>query len=123
MESEKWQDTKVWLREFLRVQKMYSDAEIAQLRTDLINADATQMLAILKRIQAKHDSMVWMHQASDKSRQTVASHSRREHRGSASGRGCRSCRRPGSRTAIGRPVGWHAEPFRLSAPRRVDHVP
>lgn len=69
VESSKWQDTKVWLREFLRVQKMYSDAEIARLRTELVNADAPQMLAILKRIQAKHDSMVWMHQASDRSRQ------------------------------------------------------
>ena len=69
VESPKWQDTKVWLREFMRVQKMYSDAEIAKLRTELINADAAQMLAILKRIQSKHDSMVWMHQASDKSRQ------------------------------------------------------
>jgi hypothetical protein len=69
VESPKWQDTKVWLREFMRVQKMYSDAEIARLRTELINADSAQMLAILKRIQAKHDSMVWMHQASDKSRQ------------------------------------------------------
>lgn len=69
VESPKWQDTKVWLREFMRVQKMYSDAEIARLRAELVNADAPQMLAILKRIQAKHDSMVWMHQASDKSRQ------------------------------------------------------
>lgn len=69
VESEKWQDTKVWLREFLRVQKMYSDQEIEKLRTELIRADAPQMLAILKRIQAKHDSMVWMRQASEKSRQ------------------------------------------------------
>lgn len=69
VESPKWQDTKVWLREFMRVQKMYSDAEIARLRAELVNADAPKMLAILKRIQAKHDSMIWMHQASDKSRQ------------------------------------------------------
>jgi hypothetical protein len=69
VESEKWQQTKTWLRGFLRVQAMYSDAEIQQLRNDLVNADAAQMLAILKRIQAKHDSLVWMHQAAEKSRQ------------------------------------------------------
>ncbi|MHB8971431.1 MAG: hypothetical protein ACYC3X_08975 [Pirellulaceae bacterium] len=69
VESEKWQETKKWLREFLRVQAMYSDAEIERLRNDIVNADAQQMLAIMKRIQSKHDSLVWMHQASEKSRQ------------------------------------------------------
>jgi alanyl-tRNA synthetase len=69
VESEKWQDTKTWLRGFLRVQAMYSDAQVQKLRNDLINADATQMLTILKRIQAKHDALVWMHEASEKSRQ------------------------------------------------------
>lgn len=69
VESDKWQATKTWLRGFLRVQAMYSDAEIQKLRNDIINADAQQMLAILKRIQAKHDSLVWMHEAAEKSRQ------------------------------------------------------
>ncbi|MHB8957272.1 MAG: hypothetical protein ACYC4U_30275 [Pirellulaceae bacterium] len=69
VEGEKWQETKKWLREFLRVQAMYSDSEINRLRNDLINADAQQMLAIMKRIQSKHDSLVWMHEASEKSRQ------------------------------------------------------
>jgi hypothetical protein len=67
--SDKWQETKTWLRGFLRVQAMYTDAEIQKLRDDLVDADAPQMLAILKRIQAKHDQLVWMHQASEKSRQ------------------------------------------------------
>ena len=48
VESEKWQDTKTWLRGYLRVQAVYSDAEIQRLRNDLINADAAQMLALLK---------------------------------------------------------------------------
>jgi hypothetical protein len=69
VESEKWQKTKKWLREFLRVQAVYSNAEIQQLRSDIVNADAQQMLAIMKRIQSKHDSLVWMQQASEKSRQ------------------------------------------------------
>ncbi|MCU0959051.1 MAG: hypothetical protein MUF48_03005 [Pirellulaceae bacterium] len=69
VESEKWQATRRWLREFLRVQAMYSDAEIQQLRDQIVRADAAQMLAILKRIQSKHDSLMWMHDAAEKSRQ------------------------------------------------------
>ncbi len=68
VESPQWQETKRWLRSFLRVQAIYSDKEIQQLRNEILNADAGQMLAILKRIQAKHASMTWMHQASEKSR-------------------------------------------------------
>ncbi len=68
VESPQWQETKRWLRNFLRVQAMYSDKEIEKLRSDILNADANQMLAILKRIHAKHASLTWMHQASEKSR-------------------------------------------------------
>jgi hypothetical protein len=69
VESEQWQRTKEWLREFLRVQNIYSEAEIQQLRNEIVRADAEQMLAILKRIQSKHDSMLWMQQAAESSRQ------------------------------------------------------
>ncbi len=68
VESPQWQETKRWLKGFLRVQAIYSDAEIQQLRNDILNADADQMLAIMKRIQAKHESLVWMHQASEQTR-------------------------------------------------------
>lgn len=78
VESETWQATRRWLREFLRVQAMYSEAEVQQLRDQLVEADASQMLAILKRIQSKHDSLVWMREAAEKSRQ-IAVMSRDEH--------------------------------------------
>ena len=68
VESPQWQETKRWLKGFLRVQAIYSDKEIQQLRTEILNADADQMLAIMKRIQAKHESMTWMHQASQQTR-------------------------------------------------------
>ncbi len=68
VESEKWQQTKRWLREFMRVQAIYSEGEIQKLRDDIVRADADQMLAILKRIQAKYDSLVWMQQASERNR-------------------------------------------------------
>jgi len=73
VESDKWQQTKRWLREFLRVQAIYSDEEIQKLRDQIVRSDANQILAILKRIQAKHDSLVWMHQASERSRQIEVS--------------------------------------------------
>jgi len=68
IESRAWQDTKRWLREFLRVQNIYSEAEIEQFRTDIRNADAQQMLVFLKKIQEKHDSLTWLRQASETDR-------------------------------------------------------
>ena len=68
VEDPSWQETKRWLREYLRIQAVYSDKEIQQLRDDIYRADADEMLAIMKRIQAKHDSLVWMHQASQQTR-------------------------------------------------------
>jgi hypothetical protein len=68
VQSDAWQRTKRWLREFLRVQNIYSDAELTQLRKEIVNADADKMLEILQKIQTKHDTMVWMHQASEKNR-------------------------------------------------------
>lgn len=70
VESPEWQDTKRWLRGFLRVQAIYSDKEIEQLRRDIRNADADEMLAIMQRIQAKHQSLVRMHQASEQTRES-----------------------------------------------------
>ena len=69
VEGEKWQQTKRWLRESLRVQVIYSEQELQRLRDEIVRADADQMLAILKRIQARHDVLVWMHQAADRNRQ------------------------------------------------------
>jgi len=70
VESPEWQATKKWLRGFLRVQAIYSDEEIEQLRRDIRNADAEGMLVIMQRIQAKHQSLVRMHQASEQSRKS-----------------------------------------------------
>jgi hypothetical protein len=68
VESPSWQETKAWLREYLRIQAVYSDEEIQQLRDDIFNADADQLLEILQRIQKKHDTLVWMHGASQQAR-------------------------------------------------------
>ncbi len=68
VESPVWQETKRWLREFLRVQAIYSDEEIEKLREEIFKADANQMLAILERIQTKHESMTSMYKASQQMR-------------------------------------------------------
>lgn len=69
--SERWQETKQWLREFLRVQTVYSEEELEELRNDLVQADPSEMLAALKQIQARHDTLVWMHQAVERNRQVA----------------------------------------------------
>ena len=69
VESEAWQRTKTWLRVFLRVQNVYGEDELQRLRDQLVNADADQMLAILKQIQARHDRLVWMHAAAEQKRE------------------------------------------------------
>jgi hypothetical protein len=67
--SPQWQETRAWLRGFLKVQAIYSDQEIQEFRQKLFDADPDELLAMLQKIQAKHESMVWMHQASQQSRQ------------------------------------------------------
>jgi len=69
IESPRWQETKTWLNSFLKVQAIYSDEEIAQTRKEILEADADEMLGILKRIQRKHESLTFMHQASQQGRE------------------------------------------------------
>ena len=69
VESPPWQDTKKWLRGYLKVQAVYSDKELQEYRQKLFDADPDQLLAMLQQIRAKHESMVWMHQSSQATRQ------------------------------------------------------
>ncbi len=69
VESDRWQETRRWLRGYLRFQAIYTEAEIQKFRDDLVNADAQTMLSLLKRIQARHDQLAWEHEAAEKSRQ------------------------------------------------------
>ncbi len=71
--SPQWQETRAWLQGFLKVQAIYSDQEIQEFRQKLFNANPDELLAMLQKIQAKHESMVWMHQASQQSRQMAVS--------------------------------------------------
>lgn len=68
IESPEWQDTKKWLRGYLKVQAVYSQEEIQAFRQRLFNANPDELLTMLQQIQAKHESMVWMHQAATQSR-------------------------------------------------------
>ncbi|NLX57090.1 MAG: hypothetical protein GXY58_18430 [Planctomycetaceae bacterium] len=69
VESLEWQATKKWLHGFLKVQAIYSEKELQEFRQKLFEADADQLLTMLQQIQAKHESIVWMHQAAGKMRQ------------------------------------------------------
>lgn len=68
LESDGWQDTNNWLREFLRVQAIYSDEEIEALKEKISAADPAELLEILEDIQRKHSSLRSMHRASDQNR-------------------------------------------------------
>jgi hypothetical protein len=68
LESDAWQDTNNWLREFLRVQAIYSDEEIEELKEKIAAADPAELLEILEDIQRKHSSLRSMHRASDQNR-------------------------------------------------------
>lgn len=68
IESPEWQETKKWLRGYLKVQAVYSQEEIQAFRQRLFNANPDELLTMLQQIQAKHESMVWMHQAATQSR-------------------------------------------------------
>ncbi len=69
LESDDWQDTNTWLREFLRVQAIYSDEEIETLKDKISKADPDELLEILEDIEAKHNSLRSMHRASNQNRQ------------------------------------------------------
>ena len=69
LESDEWQETNAWLREFLRVQAIYSDDEISELKDRIAAADPDELLDILEDIERKHRSLRSMHSASERNRQ------------------------------------------------------
>ncbi len=64
VQSDSWQATRRWLHQFLHVQAIYSDKELAEFRKKIESADPKQLMEIMQRIQAKQATMSWMHQAS-----------------------------------------------------------
>ena len=80
VESPQWQTTKKWLHSFLKVQAIYSDKELQEFRQKLFDADADQLLVMLQQIQAKHESMVWMQQASGRVVKWMCRHATRPSR-------------------------------------------
>jgi hypothetical protein len=111
VESPQWQETKAWLRGFLRVQAIYSDEEIAKLRTEVRNADANELMQIMKRIQAKHEQLVWMHQASQQTRSAeVAARNQSVARQAAATSSARASRTAGNLPLFGTGVAASSKP-------------
>ncbi len=73
LQSPEWEDTRAWLREFLAVQAMYSDEELEEFRVDIANMAPEDVIKVLERIRRKHQSMIWMRQASERNRQASLS--------------------------------------------------
>lgn len=71
LESERWQQTREWLREFLRVQASYSDDEIAKFRAKDAEMSPREVNKLIGRIEHERKSLQWMHAASERSRKAT----------------------------------------------------
>ena len=69
LQSPEWQDTRRWMREFLAVQAIYSEEELAEFRLDVEQMTPAEMIDVIERIRRKHESLIWTRQASERNRQ------------------------------------------------------
>lgn len=69
LQSEEWAQTDAWLRDFVRVQSIYSDDEIRDFRSQVAGLTPSQFVQMLERFISKHRSLIAMRQASNRNRQ------------------------------------------------------
>ncbi len=73
LKSPEWEETRAWLREFLAVQAIYSDEELKEFKVDIARMSPAEVIKVLERIRRKHQSLIWMRQASERNRQAALS--------------------------------------------------
>lgn len=69
LDSPEWQETRAWLQDFLQVQAIYSDSEIAEFQADVAKMTPTQLMEVMRRLERKHQSLIAMRKASEQNRQ------------------------------------------------------
>jgi len=69
LDSPEWKATRTWLRDYLKVQAIYSDSEIAEFQADVAKMTPSQLMEVMRRLERKHQSLIAMQQASEKNRQ------------------------------------------------------
>ena len=69
LDSPEWKATRAWLRDYLKVQAIYSDSEIAEFQADVAKMTPSQLIEVMRRLERKHQSLIAMQQVSDKNRQ------------------------------------------------------
>jgi len=70
LDSDEWQETREWYREFLRVQAIYSDEEIERSREKAAKASPKELCEILLDIKRRREALRWMQAASETRRQS-----------------------------------------------------
>jgi hypothetical protein len=74
LQSAEWQETRVFLRDFLAKQAIYSDEQIRQFRAGVAKMSPGEISELLERIQREHRSLLQARQASQRQRrETLAS--------------------------------------------------
>ncbi len=68
LDSPEWRATEDWMREFLRVQAIYSDEEVAEFRAKAAKMSPGELHELLETIRQKHRSLRGTHQASEQRR-------------------------------------------------------
>jgi len=68
LDSDAWQETREWYREFLRVQAIYSDEDIERSREKAAKASPKELCEILSGIKRRREALRWMHAASQSQR-------------------------------------------------------
>ena len=73
LQSPQWLETRQWLQEFLAVQAIYSDEQLEAFRLDVARMTPAEMVEVIERIRRKHQSFVWMREASNRNRRASLS--------------------------------------------------
>lgn len=68
LDSPEWQATRAWMKDFLNVQAVYSDQEVAEFRADVAKMTPSQLMEVMRRLERKHQSLIAMRQASQQNR-------------------------------------------------------
>ncbi len=68
LESKEWQTTDAWLKDFLKVQAIYSQEEIDAFQAEAASATSDDLIEMLKDIEQRHKQLIWMRSVSERKR-------------------------------------------------------
>ncbi len=69
LESKEWQLTDAWLKDFLKVQAIYSQEEIDAFQAEAASATSADLIEMLKDIEHRYKQLIWMRSVSERKRE------------------------------------------------------